>query len=461
MTLQAYCPPSRLREAFQAAPDERVVQGIWFEQYIRQPLTTDDGRAFTIVQPGYWNHGAGPDFELAALRDEQGELRVGPVEIHLRATDWENHGHHTDPAYDATILHVVWEPPVRRFFPATASFRSVPQVILRDQLAAPLSELMPHLAYLTAGPLPAALPGRCRQKLAGFPEARVLAILRAAGRHRLEMKSQRWALRERQAGRAQTLWEFLAEGLGYSRNKAPFRLLARRLPYAELRRLAAPERLARLFGVAGFLPHGDLASLPADSRAWVRPVWEVWWKLRDPLAHAILPKHQWLLAGIRPWNRPERRLAALHALLPEIPRLLAAAEERSPNAFARLLAAASDDFWEKHATLAGEPLAGPRQLVGAERIDDLLINLYWPMIACENLAEAIEGMSSMRPASNAKAILAEQRVLAGLITTPAARTEALIQQGLLQIYNDYCLQDASQCVDCGFPELLSKMPPTP
>jgi hypothetical protein len=34
--------------------------------------------------------------------------------------------------------------------------------------------------------------------------------------------------------------------------------------------------------------------------------------------------------------------------------------------------------------------------------------------------------------------------------------EALIQQGLLQIFRDYCQTDCSQCRDCTFPELVKK-----
>ena len=34
--------------------------------------------------------------------------------------------------------------------------------------------------------------------------------------------------------------------------------------------------------------------------------------------------------------------------------------------------------------------------------------------------------------------------------------EAIIQQGLLQVFRDYCQVDCSQCRDCTFPELVAK-----
>lgn len=440
-------------EAPAAMPTEAELQAIWFEQFVRTPLTTDDGRSFRIIQAGNWNHGPGPDFLQAAIENAEGQRHVGAVELHVDARDWHHHGHDTDPAYEDTVLHVVWRTPKRTFFAQTNAFRHVPQVVLADQLVAPLEELLPHLPRLIATPRPVAKPGRCQAKLQQASPEITVALLRAAGRHRLKLKAERLAWRRLQAGPTQTLWEAMAEGLGYARNKVPMCMLARRVTVATLRGLRPAARLGRLYGVAGWLPAGDIAKLPEPVRQWLRPCWESWWRLRGEFDFQVLPRKQWALAGLRPWNRPERRLAALHGLLPRLGKLLTCLRAVDAEGFEAQLLCVRDPFWEGHATFTGRPLARPQRLIGEERARDLLINLFWPLVWLDDPARAERGWAELRAPANAKARVAEERVLAGLLCA-RARNEALVQQGLLQIYQDYCQRDASQCEACRFPELL-------
>src|SRR5271155_3763823 len=94
-----YQSPRSLRETSTAPqPSELEVQALWFEQLHRPLLTTDDGRTVEIIQPGFWNHGGGPDFTRAVVRFSHGgkpdeEVTVGNVEVHLHPADWNAHGH--------------------------------------------------------------------------------------------------------------------------------------------------------------------------------------------------------------------------------------------------------------------------------------------------------------------------------------------------------------------------------
>jgi hypothetical protein len=106
----------------------------------------------------------------------------------------------------------------------------------------------------------------------------------------LRQKAQRWMWRERLTTPAQCLFEALAEALGFHANQVPMRLVAQRLPWKKLRGLELPARLAHLFGVAGFLPEESLARLRAEPRAWLRELWEIWWKARGALDHALLSR---------------------------------------------------------------------------------------------------------------------------------------------------------------------------
>jgi hypothetical protein len=198
-----YLPPRNLREGVARGPSELQVQALWFEQFYQPTLLTDDGRTVELIQPGFWNHGDGPDFTRAVVRfSKDGKadeaVTIGNVEVHLHPADWNAHGHHADSAYDATILHVVWEAGGgKAFFPATSSFRHVPQVVLGTQLVAPWRELESLCSALAQRPLPSATPGRCSPELAKLPAERIADILRAAGLFRLRQKAQRWYWRRR------------------------------------------------------------------------------------------------------------------------------------------------------------------------------------------------------------------------------------------------------------------------
>jgi hypothetical protein len=382
-------------------------------------------------------------------------LRVGSVELHLEAMDWENHNHHLDPAYENTILHVVWAPGRKAFFPATRSFRRVPQVFLRDQLIAPWEQLKSLLPVYPVGERPASKPGLCQKELSQRPPSQVLEILQAAGWFRLQQRAERWRWRRQVVGPTQMLWEALAEGLGYHRNQIPFRLIAQRLPLGELKRVSVQEREALIFGVSGFLPERDLTGLSAPARRKVRELWEIWWKHRENRAHAILPRSQWKLAGVRPFNRPERRLGALALLAGEMGRVERAVISGKAGGWEALLGKLQDSFWDRQTTWRSRPAAQPVQLLGMERIRDLLINVYWPLVWLEKPAEAEKGLALLRVRPNALEEIARQRVL-GHLRLGLAGQSALVQQGLLQLYRDFCLTDLSQCSFCSFPGLVQQ-----
>ncbi len=190
----------------------------------------------------------------------------------------------------------------------------------------------------------------------------------------------------------------------------------------------------------------------------MRELWEIWWKARGTLDYALLPRSQWKLAGLRPLNRPERRLAALAHLVPHVRGLLGALKARAADGFAKTLLEIRDPFWESHATLTGATLASPCRLIGEERVHDILINVFWPMVSLEEPEAAARGLRDLAAAPNNKARIASQRLLISALSPKHAR-EALVQQGLLQIYRDYCAADCSQCRDCAFPELVKAWTP--
>ncbi|MFA6569884.1 MAG: DUF2851 family protein [Bacteroidota bacterium] len=69
---------------------------------------TSKGNRLQVLSPGRINVNAGPDFiDTAILLD--GAVRVGNSEFHRKSSEWIQHEHHKDIAYDSVILHIVFE----------------------------------------------------------------------------------------------------------------------------------------------------------------------------------------------------------------------------------------------------------------------------------------------------------------------------------------------------------------
>ncbi|MDR2462988.1 MAG: DUF2851 family protein [Verrucomicrobiales bacterium] len=440
------------------APDEAFVQRLWFEELYQNPLTLTDGRQIRVVQPGFWNREAGADFYHAAIIDENGKLQTGAVEIDLSPGQWRQHHHADNPRYNNVILHVVWRAGAREFFPVTVSGGAVRQAELSSQLKFPPAELREYFSATLSERELGAKRGRCGGILAALTDDAVLKILRDAGEFRFAQKRQLFRLKAAALGVEQALWLGVAEALGFAKNRAAFRGLAQRLTVGDLLTVTTDwRREALLFGVAGFMPGARLPERLAAS-AYARRLWDEWWQYRAAWQERVIPRAIWRLAGVRPLNRPERRVALMA-------RLSAPVNWRMFTRLARIgnyellqsfFAELTHDFWSTHCTLASSPSAAPAGLLGEGRLTALMFNTVWPLSARENPGETEERLR--RAASgqqNRLAKIAAVRLL-GNRNARGLKTSLLAQEGLLQVYRDFCLRDFHQCRDCAFPELTEK-----
>ena len=112
---------------------EEFLHFVWqFRLYDVQQLQTVDGKLLKILNCGFPNKHAGPDFTTAKIII--GETTwVGQVEIHLKASDWKVHQHQKDNAYDNVILHVVWEHDIEI---ALKDGATLPTLVLKDKVPA-------------------------------------------------------------------------------------------------------------------------------------------------------------------------------------------------------------------------------------------------------------------------------------------------------------------------------------
>ncbi|NJR43642.1 MAG: DUF2851 family protein [Akkermansiaceae bacterium] len=289
-----------------ALPPELELQAVWFAGGFGRSFRTTSGKKVEIVQFGEWNRSSGPDFIQAAIEID-GELKTGPLELDSKSTDWEQHGHATNPAFREVILHVVFQSDGRQTFTRTDVHREVPQVVITEPL---LSDALNRPQREVA----IAHPGRCVAPLRNLPVGAIDRLLGEAALHRAAMKATRWLKAEDAHGRDAALFQATAETLGYRGNSLAMKLLAQRAPFSLLKG-AEPAVESILFGTAGFLSADLHQSAPADTREYLRTLWDTWWKHRAYFEASWDRSIPWKTSGQRPANHPHRRVGALSALV--------------------------------------------------------------------------------------------------------------------------------------------------
>jgi len=434
-------------------PSELELQARWFAGDFGKHFITTAGDKIDIVQFGTWNREAGPDFSDAAIRINGGDPIRGCIEIDLLDRSWETHGHATNPAFEETVLHVFVERSSREFFTRTRSNRSVPQVHINPA----------DLPDAFSANIPLARPGRCQAPLKDLPEERVRSVLDAAAQFRLRQKAARIRHKIDSHGRDQVLFQELAAALGYKENKLPFTLITQRLPLKSLRE-ATSDIESILFGVAGFLHTADLDVYKKSTREYVRQLWDRWWPHRDDLQRLILSGKIWRLSSTRPLNHPQRRLAALAILARDWPRLQRALGKSSVSAAKHFFQTLDHPFWSFHYTLTSKGASKKMALIGEARVADILANVLFPFWLAHDLDPSGSlGINVWAEYAQLPAQLSNRRLETGATRLFGAdlRQKQFLktvanQQGLLQIYEDFCMRDNSDCAHCPFPEQMKE-----
>jgi hypothetical protein len=457
-----YAPGPFLHEDH-GTPSEKLLQAIWAHQrLVRENLTALDGRAVEVLHPGFWNHESGPDFRGAVLRIAGDLIPSGDIEIDLHSSGWKGHGHDINPAFKSVALHVVWEGD-----PESARRSRLPTLALSNFLDAPIAEL--SLWIGREGSEAPSLAGQCNAPLKDLNDEQLNDLLSQAAFVRFQSKAKQFQARARQAGWEQALWEGLFRALGYKHNMWPMQRLA------ELRLTLLQDGLrdplsiqARLLGIGGLLPD-QLTSGGRATAAYVRRLWDHWWRERDKWE--TLPKSLWRFNGIRPANHPQRRLAlASHWLAKKSinAELENWCSKRIPDkellSSLHKILQADDEFWSWHWTLRSAGLKSAQPLLGPPRLTDLAINVILPWLwsrAAEGKNAAIQEQIERRlfiwPAGEDNVVLklARKRLLD---SARKLSPKAAIQQGLLQIVRDFCERSNALCQNCRFPELVRAWP---
>lgn len=443
-------PPLAFEEAAAGVlPPELELQALWFSGAFGRNFRTTTGKAVHIVQFGEWNRGAGPDFIQAAVEID-GILHTGPLELDPVAGDWEAHGHAVNPAFNGVILHVVFKSDARRIFTRTVEHNEVPQVIISEmQLSDALNRPQREVAI--------AHPGRCVAPLRQLPAGAVERLLDEAARHRAANKAGRWLRVADAHGRDAALYQSTAETLGYRGNALAMRLLTQR---ARLEVLRGDEVVAEsiLFGTAGFLSADQHELAPGDTRDYLRTLWDEWWRNRSRFEVSNERRIPWKTHGQRPANHPHRRTGALVALVKRWPqyRKLALARPFASKPLIDFLQSLEHEFWSYRHTLTSAPSARKIALFGRSQAMELIANHLAPVAINEQGMTWNDYHRLRNSAPNDKVRRCSLRLFGSSKAAQPWMRRLVHHQALIQIYQDFCLEDFSDCKDCPFPEQLAQ-----
>ncbi len=419
---------------------ETILQIIWNERLFHSGIQLRDGRILEVVHPGIWNLEAGPDFRDATLFID-GQSARGAVEIHHRPRNWREHGHHTDPAYDAVVVHVVWDAPESM----TTFPEGIPLLCLKGCLTLPIETIMERFNPADYAYARKVQPVAWAEQIATMTDDRFRSLLHAYGLARILQKARRAGKMIQEVGLNETAYRFLCDALGYKNNRRQFAELADLLPLEEMAGLNAMDRMALLFGAGGLLPDPCRLNVLPEYTALLSNLWESWWSRRQEFREIHWSRRQ------RPFNAPERRLLSLALILDRCENspgmaIVDAFQERDDPSLVlkrlRALLVLDSKEWKGFFRF-DKRLEKGAALMGTSRADDFIVNAAIPIYFAwcflnRRPEDCAIGKHVLLKIGRLQDNRMMKEAVAHLVVPPSRGkvilTDACSQQGLLKMY---------------------------
>ncbi len=411
---------------------EKLMQYIWQHQLIDvSNLSTTDGKRIQVIDAGRLNSDAGPDFFNAKVRID-GDLWVGNIEIHYRASDWRRHNHHRDKAYDSVILHVI---DIDDMSVTRSNGEVIPQLVMRaaPTLRGNFIKLVENAPSLS-----------CGERIPTLNRMLITDWINSLAIERMQSKSERIAiwLHLYKGNWEEVCYVTLARNMGFGINSDAFERLARSLPLSFMQKHADSllQIEAFLLGQAGLLDN----NLTED--AYPRRLAGEYAFLQNKFGLTPLPESAWKFFRLRPQNFPHRRLAMLAQYI-----------YGGFSLFARLCQASTIDdmralfqvqlsgYWDTHYTFDTTSPA-TTSVLGKPAIDIILINTVAPLLYAYAMHTGNDTYTD-RALWIWESLRAEQNSITRRFAAIGIEsTTALESQAVIQLYNEYCQN--KKCLYC-------------
>lgn len=342
---------------------EELLYNIWrYKLFNAHTLTTIAGEPIDILFVGNRNNDSGPDFAHARIKIGKTEW-VGHVEMHLKTSDWQMHGHQHDKAYNNVILHVVYEhdkdlndalPVLQLKEYISAHTISNYLNIVENKNPVHCYKLLPYVDHFTwLHWMERMTTERLQHKVAALEDV-------------LKRNKNHWE---------ETFYQMLANYMGGKVNNENMAQLA---VYVPLKILAKHkhnliELEALLYGAAGLL-HEQIddpyyASLKSEYQF-----------LKSKYQLKEMSPAVWKFMRMRPANFPTIRIAQLAMLIYQSSHLLSKIiETNNIKTLIKFFDVSPSIYWETHYRL-GETSAPRQKKLGKSTVEALVINTIVPVV---------------------------------------------------------------------------------
>jgi len=257
---------------------EEYLHHLWKNKQIPfHQLKLSTGEDLLIYDVGQHNKfESGPDFS-------NGKIKIGDVtwfgniELHIKSSDWYQHNHHLDKAYDNVILHVVYINDHEVYI----NNQVVPTIELKG-IIPDMEEVLNNLEF------------PCSSFLDELDSIYLESMKEKAIVKRLNKRIQNIEKIRIDSTPQQVLYSLLAQAFGCKINAQPFQELTNRIPI----KLIKKEKYFNSKSV--FLNVSGLEDTELKDNSWIH--------IKSKYNLGTMPKHIWKHKGLRPKSFPEIRL---------------------------------------------------------------------------------------------------------------------------------------------------------
>lgn len=415
---------------------EKLLQYIWqFQYFNRSDLQTEKGEKLQIIFPGTLNFNQGPDFANAQIKIDNTTL-AGSIELHLKTSQWTEHGHDDDSNYKNVILHVVFEND-RQIKPPIPVLELQPRI--SNLLLQRYADLMNASAFIA-----------CSNSVSEVKEIVWLSWKERLLAERLTRKAKLIFdfLQQNNFHWEESFWWMLARNFGIKINADAFESVARSVSTTILakHKNQIHQIEALLFGQAGLLNDDFKEDYPKLLQREYNFL-----KKKYKLKPIHIPVH---FLRMRPGNFPTIRLAQLAALIQNSAHLFSKILEtgKIPD-IKKMFDVIANDYWHDH-YLFDETSSFKKKTIGKEMINNFIINTIAPILFAYGLYHNEEKYKSKAVLWLEEAPAEKNFITNGFLQLNVPGRSAFDSQAFIELKTQYC--NYRHCLNCSVGNAILK-----